>query len=261
MFSSDQRAIAAYHHRNAPSPGLFRAAARASERLRANRFNAILSRADVSRRTSNLNRMLRTAHVRRGFAPAIVSRGEKKTIDTGYATYVCDNVGTVNVLNGVANGTSAVTRIGDRVTMVSIQLRGFIGPVDDTTADSMCRVMLVYDKSSNGGALPSITDILKDSNSASFNNLDNRRRFSVIRDIKVAVGKSVNTATQAISNSPNIYPVDVYTKVNLPVIYGGAGGAIGDIQEGSLLLVTIGSTNPNAGGSFNGTARIRFTDA
>lgn len=254
MFSSDQRALMAYHGRQAPSASLFRKAARANERMRRDRFNATLQR-------GRLNRMLRTATVRRGFMPAIVSRGEKKTMDTAEAVYACDTTGSVTVLNALANGTSAITRIGDKVTMTAVQLRGFIGPVDETTADSLCRIMLVYDKSSNGGALPAITDILKSSTSNSFNNLDNRRRFTVLRDVKVAIGKSINTATQAVSNSPNIYPVDIYAKVNLPVIYGGAGAAIGDIQEGSLLLVTVGSQNPLAGGMFRGTARIRFTDA
>lgn len=252
MFSSDQRALMAYHGRNAPSASLFRAAARANERLHVNRFNAMANRV-------RLNRRLASATVRgiRGYPRDFGRRyGEKKVIDTANANYACDTTGTVTCLNPCSQGTSSITRIGDKIVVKQVQVRGEVHPVDAATADSLCRVIVVQDMQPNGAGVAAITDILKSANANSFNNLDNRRRFKILKDAKMAVGMRANGDT----NSPNVYPIDMFIKCNIPTIYGGNAGTAADIQENSIYLVTVGSQATGLGGQLSATCRVRFTD-
>lgn len=185
---------------------------------------------------------------------------ERKVVDTATATYACDTTGTVTLLNGVAQGSDFSNRIGRKFTNVAIQLEGLIGPQDTTSGPSKCRVMLIYDAQPNG-ALPAITDVLTASTSSAFMNLNNRDRFKVICDHQCVIGYIQDTATQAVSTGEGVDNVSVYKKINLETINDGTTAAIGDIQTGSLFLLTVGNQPAASGANFNGAARVRFVDA
>ena len=117
------------------------------------------------------------------------SRDERKVIDVDPALYAGDTTGSVTLLNGVATGTDFTDRIGRKIVMRSLYLRGTLSPVDGITLDNMCRVLIVYDMQSNGAA-PAITDVLKSATSIAQLNMNNRDRFRVIMDKQFAVGLS-----------------------------------------------------------------------
>lgn len=190
---------------------------------------------------------------------AKTSKPEHKLIDTAVAGYVCDTTGTVTLMNGVAQGTDYTNRVGRKFVNLTVQLEGSIQPLDVTTGPTKCRVMVIYDKQPNG-ALPAITDVLSASTSNAFMNLNNRDRFIVIANINETIGGVSNVATQSYAQSPNVVNVSLYKAIKMETINDGTGATVGDIQSGSIFLLTVGDQAPGAGGAFVGALRVRFDD-
>lgn len=186
---------------------------------------------------------------------------EKKCVDVASATYLCDTTGSVTALNLIDEGTTESSRIGRRVQIKSVQLRGMVDPVDGSTSACFARVMLIWDKQVNG-VIATIAQILSAATSNSFMNLDNRERFVVLMDKPFAVGAFSNVATTAYAQSPTVHAVNEYKQLpaNSYTIYDGTGSGIGDINTGALYLVTIGNQAAGAGARLVATTRVRYTD-
>lgn len=184
---------------------------------------------------------------------------ERKTIDVDRAAYVADTTGTVTLISGVANGADFTERIGRKILMKSIYVKGFIFNIDNTTSPSLCRLILVYDNQTNGAA-PAITDILKQSFSESQLNLNNRDRFKIISDKTWVLGGVSDVIQQSIAGSPTVGKVKIYKKCNYEEVFNGITNAVGSIATGAVWMVTIGNVGANAGGNFTLTTRIRFID-
>lgn len=191
---------------------------------------------------------------------ALLGLMEKKVVDTASASYACDTTGSVTLVNGMAQGSDFTNRIGRKYTNVAVQLEGFLSPQDSTVGTTKCRIMLIYDTQPNS-ALPVITDVLTASTSSSFMNLNNRDRFKVLCDENYTLGPVNNTASQAFAGSPTAQNISIYKKINLETICDGTTAAIGDVQSGSIFLLTIGSSAPAFAFDFIGAVRTRFIDA
>jgi len=185
---------------------------------------------------------------------------EKKTVDVDPTTGLFDTTGTVTLLNGVAVGTDFTDRVGRKILMKSLFIRGCIGPVDNDTADNASRLLIVYDMQANGVA-PAITDVLKSSSPYAQLNLNNRDRFKVLVDKLWNCGKSINTATQAVSNSPTVYSWKRYIRMSREVLFQGTAATVASIATGSVYLITLGDQAPNGGSKISYSCRIRFTDS
>lgn len=199
--------------------------------------------------------------------PKLASRGwmnnnaELKYNDLGAAAYGAGTTGTVTCLNLVAVGDDNTTRDGRQICNRSIHVTGMLTPVDATTLVNYARLLLVWDSQPNSGTIAAITDILVASTSLSHTNLNNRERFTVLRDCRYAQGKSDTTATQAISDGNNTYSVNEFVNLkDIKTTYSGTTAAIGSVATGALLMVTIGSGADAAAGSFALATRLRFTD-
>lgn len=185
---------------------------------------------------------------------------EKKVVDLGAASFAMDTTGSLTLLNGVAAGTDFTDRIGRKTKLSYVYVRGIVNAQDASSGPTLGRLLLVYDKQP-AGALPAITDILTAATSVSQVNLNGRDRFVILADKQYAVGIISNTATQSFAGSPTVHPVKIYRNLGLETIYDGTTNAIADISSGALYLVTIGNQAAAAGATFNGTTRVRFTDA
>lgn len=186
---------------------------------------------------------------------------ERKVIDTAAASYACDTTGSVTFINGAAQGTDFNQCLGRKYENVAVQIEGTVGPVDGTTGNNKCRVMIIYDEQPNA-ALPAITDILTASTSAAFMNLNNRDRFKILMDENFTIGGIDTTATQSYAMSPTVMNISRYIKCNLPTIRNGAAttAAITNYVTGTLLLVTIGSQPAASGATLVAATRVRFVD-
>lgn len=188
---------------------------------------------------------------------------EKGYVDVTAAAYALDTTGSVTLLNTVAQGAAVTQRVGKKIVMKGLQCRGNVAN-NSTAILNDVAYMIVYDKRPTG-ALPTITDILVSASAFSMNNDANAGRFSILKRCDhVVVGN--NSLTGAVANAlTERTTLDADWWLDLKsreVVYKAAGtGAIGDIEQGALYLVTIGN---NAAGTAAATLtaafRMRFLD-
>jgi len=196
----------------------------------------------------------------KGPIPKKGSLKELKYVDLASATYVADTTGTVTALNLIAVGDDNTNRDGRQVCIKSVQIRGFVSPTDTGTAFSRARVLLVWDNAVNSGSIATVAQILSAASANSFPLIDNANRFTILADRSYAMGAVDTTASMSYSGSPNVHDVDIYKKINQITQFSGTTAAIGSIQNGGLLMVTIGSAGAGAGANFSLATRVRFTD-
>ena len=181
---------------------------------------------------------------------------ERGYFDVAAATYAMDTTGTITLLNPITQGASTVQRVGKKVMTHSLQIRGQANSGTTTTV-SDAAFIIVYDKRPTG-ALPAITDILKSVSPSAFNNDDNTGRFKILRRWdNMFVGNTVTPTT-----GKEVMDIEEFIKINLPTVYKALGtGAIADISEGALYLVTVGGTAAGtAAPGMNAAFRTRFLD-
>ncbi|AUM61727.1 capsid [uncultured virus] len=225
--------------------------------------------------------ILQPKAVRRGVAPVMVSRSripkrmgrgayvrvprpmsfglnrrgvaskESGFVDLAQASYALDTTGSITLIATVAQGASVSQRVGKKIVLKSLQSRGFCnnnsaGVVNDVA------FLIVYDKRPTG-SLPAVTDVLNTVSSASFNNDANSGRFMILKRCDFILnGTSATTMGDGPSDSTDFY----LNLRNLPTVFKAAGtGAIGDIEQGALYLITVGS---NTAGTTAATLAVGF---
>jgi len=171
-------------------------------------------------------------------------------VDLAKATYNLNTTGSIGLIATVAQGAATTQRIGKRIQLKSVQVRGMCY-VDTTAVINHWAVMVVYDNKPTG-TLPAITDILDSASSYSFTKNDNQGRFSILmrrQGVLIGNGSTPVTGGEAVD-------LNEFVKVNRPSVFKSAGtGAIGDIEEGALYYITVGNA---ASGTADGQADIGF---
>lgn len=205
------------------------------------------------------NYMRGRAAVKGAIAP-FGGRKELKYVDLASATYACDTTGSVTALNLIAVGDDNTNRDGRQVTITSVQVRGIIVPQDAGTVSNKARWLLVWDNAVNSGTIATVADILTAATANSYPLINNANRFTILCDHSYAAGAVDQTATQAIAMSPTVHNVEYYRKIGSVTQYSGTTAAIGSIQNGGLLLVTIGTQAAGAGSNLVAATRVRFAD-
>lgn len=158
-------------------------------------------------------------------------------VDTAAASREMSTTGAISLLATIAQGAAQTQRIGRKIVLKSIQVRGSVY-TGTTTVTSKVSWIIVYDKRPTG-VLPAITDILVTANSNSMTNSENVGRFQIVaRKDYAMVG---NTGTAGQQDSKTMYNVEKFIKIRKPMVFKSAGnGAIGDIEQGALYIVTVG---------------------
>lgn len=216
-----------------------------------------------ARETLLASRRASAAPLRTGgfYGPSVRRRtGELKTIDVDPNGISVTSTPNVVLLNGVAAGTDFTDRIGRKIVMKSLYLRAALYPADTVTADSVNRLLIVYDAQTNGAA-PIITDVLKSSSPVAQLNLNNRDRFKILWDKCISCGGQQNTATQALSNNHNQISIKKFKKLYHEVLFGGTAATVGSIQTGSIYLITVSNVAATDQMTMLYSTRIRFEDA
>ena len=192
--------------------------------------------------------------------------------DLATATYQVNTTGSITLLAVPVTGADYNARIGRKITLKSLFIRGRIQlEVDATLAavsvtGQQARCIVVYDLQPNGAA-PAITDILNTADPASHLNLNNRDRFRVIADKEYTFDpySSVTTANQAqLCFGRTIYNMKLYKRLNLDMIFNAVnGGTVADIASGALYMVWLGSAPSASNGDVNAivSTRVRYADS
>lgn len=159
-------------------------------------------------------------------------------VDLAAAAYNMDTTGTITLLNTIAVGASNQQRVGKRIMLKSLQCRG--NQVTNTaTGSTATAYLIVYDRRPCG-VLPAITDVLDTSTASSMNKDDNSGRFRILKRVDRVLNGS---AASNFSNRSGFEENWFLSLKNLPMVFNSVGtGAIGDIDEGALYLITVGDT-------------------
>lgn len=187
-----------------------------------------------------------------------ITRGpERKNVDvqsTLTPTAASNQFAGPVLLNGLAQGDTANQRAGRQVTLKSLLLRYSWEMGAGSSGGSPARILIVYDRQTNGSA-HGITDLLSLDQFNSPLNLSNKDRFLVLADVL--------TSPISIVGDVSVADVIIRKFKQLNTMFNtGSTGAVADITTGSIYLWVaqtndIGATAP----VFTFYNRIRYTDA
>lgn len=175
---------------------------------------------------------------------------EKKFLDTSVLNNVDVTAGVIINLALVPQGQTDVTRIGNKITATSIACRGLT--TQDTATNGTLRIIVFIDKQANGAAA-AVTDILETANFASFRNLDNVDRFDILVD-------DYHTINAMNTGSGSEYFWQYYKKLDVPIHFSGATGAITELRSNNIGILYISSIAALNAAQLGGVARLRYTD-
>lgn len=192
----------------------------------------------------------------------IASTEEKKNIDEDQNALlvVAQATAVRSLINPCAQGTTAVTRAGRRTMMTQLSYLFQAALITGSTGASAIRLLIVYDRQSNGVA-PAATDVVVADQLDAPMNLANSRRFKILVD---EVNDGISTAGPASVIWKGFRDFTAKgTKRGLECEFKDtSAGNITDITTGSIYSFvwsngTFGTTAPES----SLYTRIRFTDA
>jgi len=158
---------------------------------------------------------------------------EQKWYDTTFSdatviTTANDNA-TLSTFFTPDRGVTQTNRIGRKVFVHSVQWKLIvmykISDPSTTAGSSAIRLVLVYDRQSNGVS-PAVTDVFNTDAIESFTNKDNSKRFKIIAD-RLLEGISVSGPQNVAEEGIRLF------KKPLETYFDGTGGGISDVTTGS----------------------------
>lgn len=211
--------------------------------------------------------------------------GEKKGVDIGIAhTGVVSTTNTnanIDVLNLVQAGTGSWNRVGRKIHLKSVRVRGLItaafrpaATTEDLIGQTL-RMILVWDKQPSGAAIPTFDTIFGTTTQAGVEattlldpvKYDNMGRFQVLRDKVWDFNPPTHVSGGTEDDYNMVFNFDEFVKLgNRETVFSGQSNpmTIADISTGALYLIFRSSANianqaiinVNAG-SFS---RLRYVD-
>jgi len=149
-------------------------------------------------------------------------------------------------------------RQGRQVHWKSIHIKGLLRPQSTAIGANLARLMVIWDHQNNSGTGGTEAEILNNTvSSICFTNLNNKDRFTILRDITWAQGAKASQ----VSDASNTYPIDIYVNLKgYKTQYSGTTAAIGAVATGNIILLTTGTQVAGQAGDFELATRERFWD-
>jgi hypothetical protein len=149
-----------------------------------------------------------------------------------FVPILCDWNATPTLGDGIVQGTSANTRIGNRVKLqgIDIIVRITSIPANVGTAGSFCRMAVIHDKRSNGSGLPTGSNVFTTDNYLGVPNPVQEERYTVSQD---------SVHQMMLTTSTTGGPEGLF-KIHIPhksiIEYNGTNGRLGDIVGSNYFL-------------------------
>ncbi len=154
---------------------------------------------------------------------------------------------TSNLLSGIAQGDTDITRDGSSCKIVSLGIRGNI-TINASAVASEVRLLIVLDKQTNQATF-AIGDLLATANTIGFRNLDNNTRFRVLWD------QRFNLSDQG----PKIVKFQKFMKLQIKQKFDGTGATVADLTQNSIHIFKI-STEATNTPTVTFFSRVKFID-
>lgn len=160
----------------------------------------------------------------------------------------------------VVQGITQSQRIGRKITIKSIQIRGFLrfNPGTADHASDLVHVWLVVDKQTNGAALTGANVFTGTTASVAMRNMEYVSRFTVL---KHWVWRFQPTGTNIAGTEHNdiVQLWEDYLKVNIPIEYSSTTGDVAEIRHNNICLMW-GSTETDDKVEMTCRFRLRYAD-
>lgn len=185
--------------------------------------------------------------------PKVQLRSELKYTGASYSGLAADYTGVgLYLLNGIDQGTTETTRIGNNVKMKSINLKMTLS----TDVTTTYYFYLVYDKQPNQAAM-TINNFI---NAIGGNFLPYSQRNSQYKDRFVTLRSWFQDLSPNRSGATIQKTFEKYFNFSqgVPIIYTGSGSTVASISMGSIYLI-VGSSS-STGPTWSGTHKLKYTD-
>lgn len=194
------------------------------------------------------------------------TRGETKFLDTVTNASTLSPSGTVTEgsFNLIPQGISESERIGRKCTVVSISGRQTVRLPSGNAINgsNVWRLWLVQDRQANG-AVPTYGDVMQQSTSNTFRNMENIARFKILWTKTMAIDalSLAIDAADAQHTGERHQVVDFHVRCNIPIDFDNtaATGAITTIRSNNIFMIASTRATDTAP-VLSGTYRLRFTD-
>lgn len=156
-------------------------------------------------------------------------------------------------LSGIGQGDTQLTRDGNSIQGVRLQLSYYWAPPATSAIEDWCRVVVVQDKRYSSTAVTA-ADILERGTSATVNDF---------KEVNSASRNSVTFLHDKVTRIAPDFP-SAHTKISINLktkpksMYDGTTGA--DVAHGNFYLLCMGTDNANPA-TLTGEARLTFMDA
>ena len=155
-------------------------------------------------------------------------------------------------LNTVGVGNTSTTRLGNKVTMKNLLIRGFVYRPSTDLLGAFYRVIVLYDRSPNG-AMPAILDVFNTDSILAPLGKKKPGRFAILKEFEV----NLDSVTHFI---PFKFYLDL-ARVNKASYGIDQAGNITDMDKGSLVLWVSGEGLDVAASTLYYNSRVTYTDA
>lgn len=201
---------------------------------------------------------------------------EIKSLDVYFNPRVSDTTGTAfTLLNGIAQGVTAVTRIGNNVRLTSLHLKVNVNTETDNLKASVARLLVFIDKQSNladppvlsGGSGAALLDwtVIQNIVCAPYSHKTIYSRYKILIDKVIILNPqtvqnfNVATGTTQLLQQATKH-INKKVKLNYTVEYGGTGATVASIASGAVHLCLVTTDVSTESLSISGGCRINFKD-
>ncbi len=164
-------------------------------------------------------------------------------------------------LLGLAQGTSESTRLGRKITLKSLGIKGRL-TWDPTVADQFnrCRVMVVHDTQANGAVPAAVTTLLQTADIDSYRNLLSGRRFRVLQDKTYTFNPTGSDQAEISSIVQKPFHFYKQWKKPLQITYSTNADEIAAMSNHNIFVFAISANETMQDITFNVISRIRYYD-
>ena len=189
--------------------------------------------------------------------------GEMKFHDVSYSATTTSATGQItnSSLVLIQGGTGESQRVGRRIKVKSISIRGYVFLPDGTDAAKsadMVRIVVYGDRQTNKAAA-TVANLLDSTDFLSFNNIENSLRFKTLaqRTITVHASGVGSASTPSVQVGRGLKPFQINIKLNAIIEYAGTTAAITELTSANIGVMII---SQGAAAQVEYIARVRYTD-
>lgn len=235
-------------------------------RMERNRLEALARRATVvASRRSTYGFTPGLTRTSLAYTRSVPGSGEIKFNDSTIGQQTITTAGLNTAFTGAVNGVSMVlipngttdnTRIGNKINLRHIRLRGTLQIPSNVVAGDRARLILYKDMQTNGAAA-AVTDILATANVNSYINMDNTERFKIIKDKIIDLNPGNGTALAGSGSLLYLKSFKMNHKANCRIDYSSTTGAITELRTANYALLIISEVGL---ATIQGALRVTFIE-